>query len=221
MIMKRISLFVFVAYCLTMPIKADLLFDTGPGNNTTFRPAGFGPGQGITVSTTTNLTNMAMDLNMPSGGDIKYMIWNGTNTTLLFSETQAVAASASPTFVLSTPFSFTLNAGQTYYFGVIGDNNLDVNFYFPPQASTQNGLTEVISGNSNYSNFDSPTNSGPGFATITLQLYGSQGAVPEPRGEIVPLVAILGILGVVMRRRFRNANFRTVPDFEKTSVYHQ
>src|ERR1700730_3007936 len=107
-------------------VKGSLLFDSGAGNGTTFRASDSGLGTGVSVSTTTNLTQMAMSLDMPNGGDIKYMIWDSTDTTLLFSEVQAVSASASTSYVLSTVFSFTLNAGSTYYFGVIGDNNLNV-----------------------------------------------------------------------------------------------
>jgi hypothetical protein len=135
---------------------------------------------------------------MPNGGDIKYMIWDSTDTTLLFSETQAVSASASTSYVLSTLFSFTLNAGSTYYFGVIGDNNLNVDYIFPATSVTQNGLTSLSSGNTNYSNFASPAPGSGGSTTVTLQLYGTQGAVPEP-SAFLPVAAGLGLF--LLRKR--------------------
>jgi hypothetical protein len=124
---------------------------------------------------------MAMSLDMPNGGDIKYMIWDDTDTNLLFSDIVAVGASGTTSYVLSNPFSFTLNAGSTYFFGVIGDNNLNIDFIFPPTTVTQNGLTTLDTGNTNYLTFASPTPTDGGGVTFTLQLFGDQGsAVPEP-----------------------------------------
>jgi hypothetical protein len=118
----------FACAALAPSARAALIFDLSPNNGTTSRPANYGPGQGVVVSTTTTITQMAMDLDMPNGGDIKYMIWDGTNSTLLFNQTLPVSASSTLSFVLSDPFSFTLNAGSTYYFGVIGDDDLDVGY---------------------------------------------------------------------------------------------
>jgi hypothetical protein len=140
-----------------------------------------------------------MDLNMPSGGDIKYMIWDGTNSTLLFSQTLAVSASGAPAFFLSNPFSFTLNAGSTYYFGVIGDNELSVGFIYPTSPFSENGLTAVNGANSNYTSFATPVVSGSGVADIGLRLYGSATAVPEP-GSLMLCVSGLVLAGLKAAR---------------------
>jgi hypothetical protein len=127
-------LFTAIPVVIAGGAQASLLFDAGAGNGATSRGADSGMGTGVSVSTTTTLSQMAMSIDMPNGGDIKYMIWDGTDSTLLFSETQAVAASGTTSYVLSTVFSFTLNAGNTYYFGVIGDNNLNIDYVSPRPA---------------------------------------------------------------------------------------
>ena len=157
------------------------------------RPSDSGPGQGVAAGANITITQMAMDLNMPNGGDIKYMIWDSTNTTLLYSQVLTLAASSTQTFVLSNPFSFNLAAGQTYYFGVIADNNLTVSDFFPAQTLSQDGLT-LVNPNSNYTNFASPTFSIFGAASITLELLGnSTSTIPEPAScaLLVSAVAIL------------------------------
>jgi hypothetical protein len=88
------------------------------------------------------------------------MIWAPTNDgdqTLLFSQTGAFAASATPSWISTTGnIDFTLNAGSTYYFAFIGDNLIDVGFIFPLPTSppSSNGLTAVETGSTNYNFFD-------------------------------------------------------------------
>jgi|SRR5580704_16956927 hypothetical protein len=181
MIRKLIFPLTFWAWAALAPnAGATLIFDLSPDNATTNRGPNSGPGQGVAVSTTTTITQMAMDIDMPSGGDIKYMIWDGTNSTLLFSQTQAVSPSSTQSFVLSGLFSFTLNAGSTYYFGVIGDNNLNVGFIFPSSPYSANGLAAVDGANSNYTNFATPADVGGGGADIGLRLFSGTTAAPEP-----------------------------------------
>jgi hypothetical protein len=162
-------------------LQGSMLLNAGAADGTTVRGAGSGPGTGVSVATATTLTQMAISLDMPNGGNLEYMIWDGTDSTLLYSEEQAVSASSTTSYVLSTPFSFTLNAGSTYYFGVIGDNSLDVDLIFPATTVTENGLTTLITGNTNYSGFGDPMPVGNGTTTITLELFGTQAAgTPEP-----------------------------------------
>jgi len=168
-------------------VRADLLLDTGSDNNgsTERDPGSDGFGQGVSVAATTDLSQFAMFLASPSGGNIKYMIWDGTNSTLLLSDIVPVAASATPSWILSDPLSFTLNSAATYYFGVIQDSNtsLTAPFFFPPVSATENGLTTLDTGNANYDDFFTPVFSSQAGAGFPLQLYGTQGiisAVPEP-----------------------------------------
>jgi hypothetical protein len=194
----RICLLTAALIGVATGVKGSLLFDSGTSNGTTGVGSNAGPGTGVSVSTTTTLTQMAMSLAMPNGGDIKYMIWDSTDTTLLFSVTQAVSASASTSYVLSTAFSFTLNAGSTYFFGEIGDNNLTVDYIFPATSVTQNGLTSLSTGNTNYTNFASPTPISGGSTTLPLRLYGTQLATPEP-SAFLPVAAGLGLF--LLRKR--------------------
>jgi len=168
---------------LTIPSQAGMIvFDTGIGNATSFRPSDFGAGQPILVMDCTIITNMAMQVAMPNGGNIEYMIWNASNSVLLFSEEQAVAASTTPDFVVSSSFSFDVLAGDTYFFGVIGDNNLYIQYITPSKPITQNGLTALLTGNSNYQDFKMPAVVKPGFVEIPLQLYAeaAEQQTPEP-----------------------------------------
>jgi len=184
-----------------------IVLDTGPGNVITYRLANSGLGQPVLASDAITITGIAMDLAMPDGGDIQYMIWNSTNSALLFSEEQAVAASSTPVFVQSEPFSFNLEAGDTYYFGVIGDNNLEVQYITPSAPVTQNGLTALSTGNSNYVNFAAPTYSGPGFVEVALELYGSEDAqTPEPASW---LTVFSGVIAVAFLRFFMNVRRRS------------
>jgi hypothetical protein len=160
---------------------ASLLFDNGTGDFTRSRGPGNNPGagQGIAVSTTTSLTNIAVDLAMPNAGNVKFMIWDSTNSSLLLiTPPEAVAASATPTYVESPNFSFTLNPGNTYFFGVIGDSAIDINSYQPPVAFNQNGLDALF---------------GNGLDEMTLRLFGTQAAVPAPLiGHGLPVLLAVG-----------------------------
>ena len=79
-----------VAALLFVPAraKADLILDTGASTNgeSDRGPGGNGFGQGVSVGTDTDLTQIAMFLRAPNGGTFRYMIWDSANTTLLLSE---------------------------------------------------------------------------------------------------------------------------------------
>jgi hypothetical protein len=208
-----VSLFFATASLATAAVagsaQSALLFDNGTGNFTSFRSATNPPdgaGSGIAVSTATNLTNIGVDIAMPNGGDVKFLIFDSTNSTLLLATSpEAVAPSSTPAYVTSPNLSFTLNAGSTYYFGVIGDNNIDINFYVPPQPFDQNGLDALQTGNSNYDNFASPIFVPPlEGGLMTLQLTGTQAVVPAPLiGHGLPVVLAVGgiLFGAQLSKR--------------------
>src|ERR1035438_4664030 len=140
--MKTLAVCVFVLFSVSA--QAGMIFNTGAGDGFTSRPAGGtyqGVGTPVSVSTATTLTNIAMDLSMPNGGNIEYMIWDGTDVNLLFTTAaEAVTPGSTLTFVQSPNFSFSLVAGDTYYFGVISDavidGNLNVSYFSRSEEHT-------------------------------------------------------------------------------------
>ena len=186
--------------------RADLLLDTGTATmgNSGRDPGDIGFGQGVFVTTTTELTQMAMFLEAPNGGTLKYMIWDGSNTNLLLSDIVSVSASIAPEWILSDPLSLTLNSDSTYYFGAIQDDTTQIfaPFFTMSTSMTQNGLTTLTTGNSNYADFITPIFTAFGGASFPLQLFGTQ----ETSGTLVPEPSALmflacGSIAIAWRRR--------------------
>ena len=180
--------------------QAAVVFDLSPTNGTTYRSSDFGPGQGVAVSQNTTVTDFAFYANMPSGGDARFMIWNGDNSSLLFSQTvNSIAASGSQSWIDSGPMSFSLAAGNTYYFGLIADSSINIGHIYPTVPYSANGLTALIDGNSNYNDFTTPYSSGNASAEIGLQIS----AVPLPGAMTMfgAALAGLGLLGARSRKR--------------------
>jgi hypothetical protein len=194
----------FAMATLSSPLLASTLLDLGAPNFTTNRSAGDGPGQLVNVATNTSLTNIGFYSATPNGGNVKYMIWDGTNSTLLFSIVGTTVTGSTPTLTFSPDFTFNLLAGSSYYFGIISDSALDVGTINNSAITlTQNGLT-ATGGNSNYTNFASPISAGNAFASINLVLLGSQGAVPEPATWMMMLIGF-GAIGWSVRRGRKSA----------------
>jgi PEP-CTERM motif len=172
----------------TLPASAAVIFDLSPTNFTSYRTPDSGPGQGVSVTTSTIINGFSFFAALPNGGDVKFMIWDSTNNTLLFSETDSFAPSNTESWISTTPISFDLVAGDTYWFGVIADNYLNVGYIYPPPSYSTNGLTAIATGNSNYVGFDSPSFAGNAFTSIGLQLS----AVPEPTTWAMMLLGFAG-----------------------------
>ncbi len=196
---KAALLAVMAILCFATSAFANTIFDLSPANNFTSRDSGNGIGQGVIVDTTTTINNMEFYLDLPNGGDLKFMIWNGTNDSLLFLQTMSnVGPIADPTWVSSPNFNFTLEAGNTYYFGIVADAHADIGYIFPPIDYSNNGLTAVTSGNSNYTGYGVPNFSGYGGAQAALRL--DQSAIPEPGTMVMLGTGVLGLAGVLRRK---------------------
>ncbi len=196
--MRKVSLLAVLAvFCFATSAFADqIIFDLSPTNGVTSRAAGSGVGQGVIVNTTQTINDMEFFLDSPNGGNFKFMIWNGTNDSLLYLQEESVAPIQSMTWVSSPEFNFTLQAGNTYFFGVISDASADYGYIYPPINYSNNGLTAVTSGNSNYSGYGIPNFAGYGAAEIGLRLS----AVPEPGSIALLGTGVLGLAGVLRRK---------------------
>ncbi len=197
--MRKVYVLALLALlCLGTSAFADTIFDLSPTNGTTSRDAGNGTGQGVIVDTTQTINNMEFFLDAPDGANLKFFIYNGTNDSLLFLNSSSVGPIANQTWVSSPDFSYTLQAGNTYYFGIIGDAHLDIGYIFPTISYSNNGLTAVETGNSNYSGFGVPIFSGNGSAEIGLRLDTT--TVPEPGSIALLGSGVLGLAGVLRRK---------------------
>ena len=180
---------------------ASVLLDTGSGASFTNR-SGSGIGQGVTVSTATELGSFSFYGYSSAGANVKFLIFDGSNTNLLYSQTAVLAASDTAAWISSSPFSFLLNAGSTYYFGVISDATTLIGYSYPAISVSSNGLSSV-GFNTNYASFSDPVYAGDGGASFDLQLSGegeTMAVTPEP-GSIWLLAT--GMLGAVWLTRQR------------------
>ena len=214
--MKKVNILgivaaVALAFVVWLPTaRAATIFDLSPTNGTTTSLAmGEGPGQGVSVTTGVTISDFQFFANLPTGGDVKFMIWMQTSTTqsLVHNNTVTFAASSTQSWISSGPISFNLVAGDTYYFGLIANNTeLDIGNIYPLMFYTSNGLTALTSGNSNYTNFSSPVlSTSVGIVELGLRLdTGTVSAVPLP--ATLPLFATgLGALGLLGWRRKKKA----------------
>jgi len=166
-----------------------------------------GLGQELTVNTTTDLTGIAFDLstNNSTSPDVKYMIWNGDNSQLLYTSGAVAIATSTTKSWVEIPVTYTLNAGTTYFIAVLADAKTSIGLTALTDVNVNNGFT-VISDNGDYSTYNSPKHTGNGTRSIALQLYGTQvasvtpSAVPEPGSIALLGTGLLGLAGTIRRR---------------------
>lgn len=174
------------------------IFDLSAVNGLGYMPPQYGSGQGVVVDTTTLITRMGIYSRMPLGDNVKFMIWDDTNSNLLYVSQRYIAPMAGPDWIYSDPFSFTAEAGHTYWFGVIPDDTVAYGFIVPSVDYSSNGLT-ATSQSAAYSNFDHPYFSHAG-AQIGLRLEGEQVASPEPATIVMLGTGVMGMAGTIRRK---------------------
>jgi hypothetical protein len=197
--MRKLSLLTILAIFAFGSHAIATVFDLSPTNGLGAYDSDLGAGQGVVVTTTQTITDMGFYLDEPNGGNLKFMIWDATNSALLFSSVLNPGPSPVPQWVYSNPFNFTVNAGQTYWFGVINDHSfMQLGTITPPIVYSNDGLAAVTGGSSNYANFASPVFTGytPGME-VGLRLDGEP--VPEPSSLIMLGSGLLGVAGVTRR----------------------
>lgn len=180
---------------------AAIIFDFHPVSSLLGVSDDRGIGQGVSVSQDTTIAGFSFFGNMPTGGDAKFMIWNGTNTSLLFSQTVSFGASGSASWISSGPLSFELDAGNTYYFAILGTTVVQLASNFPTVAYSSNGLTALTTGNVNYAFFDNPIAFSSGLRQVALRIEGVESAVPEPSTWAMMVLGFAGIGYLAYRRR--------------------
>lgn len=171
------------------PAGAGVLFALGPTDYMSVRGGDDGLGQGVSVATATEIHGFSVYGELPDGADVTFMIWDGANSALLFSQTDAFAASSNAGWFGTSRMDFNLVAGNTYWFGVIADNTIDVGYLYPTVSYSANGLTAVETGNSNYDTFADPVFAGLGTVEIGLHLNG----VPEASTWAMLLAGFAGL----------------------------
>ena len=181
------------------PVEAQLL-STGPGPITSFpRDSFYGPSQRVAVATPVTITSFGFWGRTYGTLDMKFVIFDGSGSTLLFSQVVPGMNVTAPQLILSDPLSFSLLAGNTYIFGFIGNGGLrsfDFEFFFPSVAISQNGLT--TGGNSNFGPYSNPQWDGEGgVVTMAIELRGS--TVPEPASLALLATGLLGVCATARR----------------------
>lgn len=174
-----------------------VLLDTGVEDvSGGFGTSGFG--QAIRVMTATHVTGFAFRMYTSSGGNAKFMIWDDTNSNMLFSTILAQPVTYATEWVSTGPIDFTLNAGSDYFFGVISDTFLNIGYFGTPLRLAENGLS-MLPMNSNYSQFGTTAFTGLGSANLALQIYGDD--VPEPSAVVLMMSGLIGLAAFDKTRR--------------------
>src|SRR5579863_1392524 len=124
--LKRLLLIVWAAAALSLPSYSDLIFDNAdPPLTTTMRNSAI---EGVAAylqigASNVTIGQIAINAQPLQNGQLKFVIFSdvappGSNSgALLFSEAVSVSTSNSLSYILSGPFSFTLQAGHYYDIG--------------------------------------------------------------------------------------------------------
>jgi len=186
---------------LAASADAVTLLSNGPSTNAVSR-SDAGLGEAVAVTTDTTLTNIGFYTATPTGGNLKYVIFNASGSTLLFSiVAPSTNLSSTVALAFSPTFSFNLTAGSTYRFGVLGDKTTQFGYIPITPDVAQNGLA-TVGFNVNFSSYAVPVGLNNGGAKGVLVLQGNQDTVPEPASWAL-MLAGFGMVGGAMRYRLR------------------
>jgi len=178
---------------------AALLFDTGDSTSQGSLFADSGRAQRIDVTTDTMLTQIGLQIQGTGNG--KFVIFGESVDNVLLTVDTTINQDVMD-WVYSDSFSFLLEAGKSYYIGLLTDSNITLGFVDPLDISTtQNGITFSML-LANYVGLEEPMfiPSKPGTVNLGMQLYSEQASVPEP-STIVLVAGAMGLVALCHRRR--------------------
>jgi hypothetical protein len=181
-------------------VSASVIFDLEPSTSTSDRPAGWGPGQSVTAEQNVEIGKFSMYFDTPNGANVDFMIYDVTTAKFVFSSVETIAASSTESWQTVDVGQLTLNAGDTYNFGVIANNSMDIGYIHPRYDYTSGFLKAVSTGNSNYTNYSAPNYDCCAHAEIALQLYNWLD-LPEPSTWAIMMTGIFGVGGAMRLQR--------------------
>jgi hypothetical protein len=195
-----------------MPAHAGLLLDTVDGGQ---NPETRGPESAILTFIQVGPSDVAISGfgtlgQMTADGNAKWVIFDNSSTPQLLFATDPVALTATTTdqWYDSPAITFTLQANQDYYMGLIADQAFTYNWEHPccsavATPESANGLTAPLGPNGNANTFANPVWAGSGSVQQSIRIFGPDSAAdaPEPGSIALMGVGLIG-LAVTMRKRF-------------------
>jgi hypothetical protein len=203
----------FASLAATVAAKADpLVFSVDQTQVPTSFSAGAGVGQAVSAAQTMTVDGFAFDLDQRGGGNVDYFIYDATTGTYTLAPEAVAVSATNRTWDLLDGFTVTLDAGDVYYFGVYGSNQISVGMD-PISTSSLYGLGVPTTAFTSYDfSGDTPTvgltgtDNGHGMTTneVGLRVYSIDpptADTPEPNSLVLMGTGILAAAGA-MRRKF-------------------
>lgn len=192
------ALAVVLSAALPGAAQADLLFVSDAATGASNRSANSGILTRFEVAGPVHLTSIAVELDLATDGNMKFVIFNSVTGALLFDSGPKAFVDNGMGFKESDLLSFDLVSGVRYAIGILADVGSLQNFVVPG-GKTMGDITS-LGGNQNVSGFASPVfDGGLNGTDARVQLFGNgAAAVPEPA---TLLLAGLGLLAAGSARR--------------------
>ncbi len=230
---RRVLSMLGAVLALALPYSAHastLLVGTEIGTTTETRATDFNPnfGNGILASVIVGSNPVTIDQfglhgKQEADGSLRFSIFDAStgapgaggtfvpNLTRVYdSGPIATPAGASLDWLLSPIFSLTLDAGKTYYMGIISDQTFSFSSSIPAPAvdfglglsmPNSTGAFADRGRNGNFGNFSDPIFTRTGWSQISAQVYGTPAPVPLPAAIWLFGSGVAAVATLARRRR--------------------